>query len=116
MKDVNLASFSNWLFDLAEAASSVIFIPISTSQPDNERRKVHHVGVHTSNAAGSKESSRSKGCYACNESHSITKCEQFKNLTYNEKWDLVHNCGIKLNITLFFTNPKYAIIVAPGQM
>lgn len=92
---VNLTEFSNWLFTLAEAASSVISIlNPSLSTQDNEKRKTPRVNVHeernNENKDKPKRSTETK-CFGCDETgHFIASCEKFRKLDYNGKWNLVH--------------------------
>ncbi|XP_036346495.1 uncharacterized protein LOC118755785 [Rhagoletis pomonella] len=90
--DANLKAFSDWLFDLADAASNVTSV-LSASNPESEKRKAHRVSVHAEEKNASREfAERVKpklSCYLCKESHVILKCDKFKNLGYDEKWNEV---------------------------
>ncbi|XP_036329397.1 uncharacterized protein LOC118741504 [Rhagoletis pomonella] len=78
-----LKQFSDWLFDMAEAASSVI--SLTTASTDAERRKTQRVSVHREVP----EHKRSVGCYFCGEDHYISKCKRFCKLNASERWEEV---------------------------
>ncbi|XP_036322336.1 uncharacterized protein LOC118736350 [Rhagoletis pomonella] len=90
--DTTIKGFSEWLFDLADACKVTSII--STASPESERRKTHRVSFHTEeveHSDGYVQQVRPKlACYFCNESHVILKCDKFRELGYDEKWNEVH--------------------------
>ena len=95
VREVNLTEFSNWLFNLAEAASSVIPFSNLSLNESNEKRKATRVNMHTEPIPevnnNEKRHSDAK-CFCCDKiGHFIVKCEKFKSLEYNDKWNLIRD-------------------------
>ena len=84
MPNLNLITFSDWLFYMAEAASSVTTIQCSTS--NEEKRKPQRVNVHKERPSEGKSKQVLNTvfkCVLCNESgYIIRNCNSFKKLDY----------------------------------
>ena len=93
LQQPNLRDFSNWLFNLAEAASSVITVLTPGSNHQEEKRKGARVNMHeerTDHGRRNPKKPAEMRCFACEEvDHFIVNCEKFKKLPYDEKWNMI---------------------------
>ncbi|XP_062704517.1 uncharacterized protein LOC134286848 [Aedes albopictus] len=110
---VNLATFSSWIYSLAEAASVVTF-PLSTQQEKSARNETRgpkkgnaYLNAHSEASSEENKESASKEhtatkptpvkhtCPICNEyCKSADKCKRFLELTRDSRWAAVREFGL----------------------
>lgn len=87
---VSLLEFSDWLYTVAEAASTVT-MPTPSVAHDNKPRRFKEDGflhVHSDHQSGSNPLQRSKGgCVVCHGTcNAIENCQEFINLDHGDRW------------------------------
>lgn len=92
-KFVNLTHFSEWLFELATAASSVV--SYGSTAPREEKKKQQRVNFHEQannedNNVSNKGENTNK-CVICSKNHLVKECDKFRQLPYKEKWDTIRS-------------------------
>lgn len=102
----NLASFSNWIYSLAEAASTIIIPNNPASQPvRNESRSTTKkenafLNAHSNDTSPepsnvNKSSKPSEGCLVCKGScKTIDKCKRFLELSRDSRWAAVREFSL----------------------
>lgn len=102
--DVNLATFSKWFFQLAEAASSVTMPVIGSSSYESKpasrnSKEKQYLNQHSTPEERREKidvsSSRpTKECPVCCKNHFADECDRFAKLTRSEKWKIVNDAKL----------------------
>ena len=100
---ISISTFSEWLFQIAQAANDVTFEEISYFSGNNDQKQNRtRVNKHeeSSRIASSSSSCQSRTdsfktvkltkCFICNEgNHEVGSCSKFLSLNLNERWQIV---------------------------
>lgn len=91
LHSVTLVEFSDWLYKLAEAASTVTMPQLSGTEDNKSRRSRKDDGflnAHAEESPKSKHLETSNGCLVCQDScASVDKCKRFLSLDLSARWD-----------------------------
>lgn len=91
LQSVTLAEFSDWLYKLAEAASTVT-MPQFSGAADNKTRRIRKddgfLNAHAEAAPKAKQLEASSGCLVCQGScAAVEKCKRFLSFGLSARWD-----------------------------
>ncbi|XP_062702120.1 uncharacterized protein LOC109431695 [Aedes albopictus] len=91
LRSVTLSEFSDWLYKLAEAASTVTmpqFSSIVDNKPRRGRKEDGFLNAHTETAPKTKQLDISSGCLVCQGScATVDKCKRFLSFSLSARWD-----------------------------
>ena len=92
---ITLSTFSNWLFQIAKAASDVTLTindSNSSTKVQNKEKSFQHSHVNEYKASKSTESKTITKCKACNKvNHAVKACRTFADFNISQRWKCVRD-------------------------